>query len=373
MSLVGAEGLSLGEARRVAVGAGGLTTGFGDVTTALERLAVVQLDAINAVARAHQLTLAARVTGLTAMAVDEVLWGRPDRSVAFEYPAHAAALVPITDWPLWAFRMRRTRTAELDWRPEPTVRARLVAAITDQGPLTMRQLRGQDRAGNGWDWGPTKTAVEYLVWSGELACVRRQGWHRVFDLPERVIPSHLLDQNVDDHTCLVRLLTRAGRALGVATVDDLADYPRIGKDRVLATVGDTPLRPVHVRGWKQQTWAHPDALSMLDSAPPTRARFVGPFDNLVWYRRRIGRLFDFNHVLEAYKPAARRQYGYYALPLLVGTRLVGRCDMAVEGDTLRVLALSVDPAHDVPAPRLREAFAALMRATATTRLTGVDD
>ncbi|HEY9388531.1 MAG TPA: hypothetical protein VIR27_02030 [Mycobacteriales bacterium] len=142
MSLVGAEGLSLGEARRVAVGAGGLTTGFGDVTTALERLAVVQLDAINAVARAHQLTLAARVTGLTAMAVDEVLWGRPDRSVAFEYPAHAAALVPITDWPLWAFRMRRTRTAELDWRPEPTVRARLVAAITDQGPLTMRQLRG---------------------------------------------------------------------------------------------------------------------------------------------------------------------------------------------------------------------------------------
>ncbi|HEY9474967.1 MAG TPA: crosslink repair DNA glycosylase YcaQ family protein [Mycobacteriales bacterium] len=264
MSSAAAEGLSLGEVRRVAVGAGGLTTGFGDVTTALERLTVVQLDAINAVARAHQLTLATRVTGLTTTAVDEALWGEPDRSVAFEYPAHAASLVPITDWPLWGFRMRRTRTADIDWRPEPTARARIVAAIADQGPLTMRQLRGQDRAGNGWDWGPTKTAVEYLVWSGELACVRRQGWHRVFDLPERVIPGHLLDQDVDDHTCLVRLLTRARRALGVATVDDLADYLRIGRDRVLATVGDTPLRPVHVRGWKQQTWAHPDALSMLD-------------------------------------------------------------------------------------------------------------
>ena len=228
---MGAEVLSRDEARRVAIDACGLTTDFGDVAAALERLAVVQLDAINAVARAHELTLATRVTGLATTAVDEALWGRPDHAVAFEYPAHAASLVPIADWPLWGFRMRRTRTADIDWRPEPEVRARLVAAITEQGPLTMRQLRGQDRAGNGWDWSPTKTAIEYLVWSGELACVRREGWHRIFDLPERVIPDHLLDQNVDDHTCLVRLLTRAGRALGIATADDLSTICGSGRTR----------------------------------------------------------------------------------------------------------------------------------------------
>jgi uncharacterized protein len=243
--------------------------------------------------------------------VSDALWGRPDGGpVAFEYWAHAASLVPVADWPLWGFRMRHTRNADLDWRPERALRARILATVADQGPLTMRQLRGDERAGAGWSWGPTKTAVEYLVWAGELACVRREGWHRLFDLPERAIPEHVLRREVDDHTGVVELLGRAGQALGVATADDLADYLRVRTDRVHSAVGDTVLRPVRVQGWRQRAWVHPEALSALDIPLAPGARFVGPFDNLVWYRRRVARLFGFDHVLEAYKPAARRRYGY---------------------------------------------------------------
>jgi uncharacterized protein len=362
------EALSLDEARRVAVAASGIAGGFAGVEQALNHLAVVQLDGINAVARAHELTLATRTIDVATPVVDAALWGPGQPPVAFEYWAHAASLIPLADWPLWEFRRRRTRTADLDWRPEPATRVRLTAAVADQGPLTMQQLRGEERAGKGWDWGPTKTAVEYLIWTGELACVQRRKWNRVFDLPERVIPAHLLHQELDDDAALATLIGRAGRVLGVATADDLADYLRIKRERVLATISDTPLLATLVESWTQPAWSHPAALRALNGAPAEMTRFVGPFDNLIWYRRRLQRLFAFDHVLEAYKPAARRQHGYFVLPLLHGTRFVGRADMKVEGGVLRILSLSVERGHDLPARCLDGAVEGLLRTTSATRL-----
>ena len=360
--------LSLEDARRVAIHAAGLTRAFAGVREALDHLAVVQLDAINAVARAHELTLATRTAGLTTGVVDDALWGESRAPVAFEYWAHAASLIPLADWPLWEFRRRRTRTADLGWRPEPAAQAQVIAAVADQGPLSMQQLRGGERAGSGWDWGPTKVAVEYLIWTGELACVRRRNWNRVFDLPERVIPDHLRHGGGDEQAGLASLVGKAGRALGVATVDDLADYLRIKPDQVLATVEDTPLLPTKVESWKQPAWSHPDAVAALESPDPPVTRFVGPFDNLIWYRRRLRRLFAFDHVLEAYKPAAKRRYGYFAMPLLHGTRFAGRADLKVDGEVLRVLSMSVDHGHDVPAACLDDAFDALLRNPGTKRL-----
>lgn len=367
-----AQEISLDEARRVAVVASGITSEFSDVATALGYLAAVQLDAINAVARAHELTLAIRSAGQTTRTIDDALWNT-DEPVAFEYWAHAASLIPVGDWPLWAFRRRRTRTADIDWRPDSSTRARIIAAVADHGPSTMRQIRGDEQSGKGWDWSPTKTAVEYLIWSGELVCVRRQGWQRVFDLPQRCLPAHLLDQEADDDAGVVRLLTKSARVLGVATADDLADYLRIKKHHVLAHIEDTALERIRVAGWRQPAWAHPDALAALDGpVPPAEAaaRFVGPFDNLIWYRARLKRLFGFDHVLEAYKPAAARRFGYYVLPLLVGDRFVGRADLSIEADRLRVLSLSTDPGHDVPAEAMQAAFEACMRTTGTTELVG---
>lgn len=358
--------LSLEQARTVAIHASGHTRTVATVAEALRHLGIVQLDAINAVARAHELTLAARVAGATTGMVDEHLWG--GQPVAFEAPAHALALVPIEDWPLWEFRREHTR-ARTDWETDPSVLNRLLKQVERDGPQTMTELRAGEKAGSGWAWGPVKLAVEYLVWTGELACVRRRGWNRVFDLPERVIPAGHR-RPVAEPQALARLLEKAGRVLGVATADDLADYLRIHKKLATQALPDTMLEPVGVQGWKTPAWAHPEALSAMDT-PVSSVRFVGPFDNLIWYRKRLTRLFGFDHTLEAYKPAAKRVYGYYAMPLLHGTRLVGRADCKTSGTELHLLQLSLDDGDQRDLDDVvDQALHGLLALTGTTRLTG---
>ncbi|GAA1309144.1 winged helix-turn-helix domain-containing protein [Saccharothrix xinjiangensis] len=334
--------LSPAQARALAVAGTGLASAADAApATTLDALGVVQLDSINAVARAHQLTFTARGAHLGTTDVDRALWEGP-APIAFDHPAHALSLVPLHHWPLWAFRRRATRRRP-DY-PDPDTARALLKRVEHDGPLTLKQLRGNEERGNGWDWGPTKTAVEFLVWAGELACTRRTDWHRVFDLPHRVIPARHLTDIADDHECHLRLLEHAGSALGVATVDDLADYIRIPKPLAHRVLPDTTLVPVSVHGWPTPTWAHPASLDGLDTAQgqADRAVLLNPFDNLIWYRPRVQRLFDFAHTLEAYKPAARRVHGYYVCPLLVGDRLVGRADIARRGSTLTVLKAGLD-------------------------------
>ena len=339
-SSVGIE-LSPDQARAIAVTNSGPGTGDADPAHTLRSLGIIQLDTINAVARAHQLTLTARGTHLTAAEVDHTLWDTPEL-LAFDHPAHALALVPLHDWPLWAFRRRATRRRP-DY-PDPDTARALLTRIEQHGPLTMKQLRDNGEQGAGWNWSPTKTAVEFLVWAGELACVRRVNWQRRFELSHRVVPGQYLTDDLDDRQCQLKLLEHAGRVLGVATADDLADYIRIPTPLTRQLLPDTNLTPVTVHGWPTPAWAHPDALD--HTAPAHRAVFLNPFDNLIWYRPRVARLFDFTHTLEAYKPAAKRVHGYYACPLLTGNRLVGRADLARRGTTLTVLQISIDTMAD---------------------------
>ena len=329
--------LGLHQARAIAINAACPQGDAHDVSGMLSQLGIVQLDSINVLARAHQLALASRVPHLTATEVDTSLW-KGSAPVAFDYPAHALALVPLQDWPLWAFRRRVTRTRP-EYPDQRTSQA-MIGRIEKHGPLTMRELRGGEEPGSGWDWGPTKVSVEFLAWSGELVCARRTRWQRVFDLPQRSIPSRYLTDSLTDEECLLQLLERAGRVLGVAAVDDLADYIRIKARRVCELLPDTLLIPVAVQGWAEQAWAHPEALAQADL--PDQAMFVGPFDNLIWYRPRVARLFHFTQLLEAYKRPSQRTHGYYVCPLLVGSRLVGRADFARHAHALTILRISVD-------------------------------
>ncbi|MGW0669848.1 DNA glycosylase AlkZ-like family protein [Streptomyces sp. NPDC002746] len=331
--------LSLAQARRIAVASAGPTTTPTDTASALARLNAVQLDTINTLARAHQLTLATR-TGTTTADIDTALWGNRD-PIAFEYPAHALALVPLHHWPLWAFR-RRTSRKRHEY-PAPELRETLLDKINAQGPLSLRELRTEHEP-TGWNWGPTKTAVEFLLWSGELACTHRTGWQRQFDLPERSVPAEFLTDALTDDACLTALLVHAGRALGVATCDDLADYLRITTATARRLLPDTPLQRTRVESWNSPAWTHPHALPTADQPhDPEQALFLAPFDNLIWHRPRTTRLFNFTHTLEAYKPADRRLHGYYVCPLLAGDRLVARADLTRHHDTLTINRTSLEP------------------------------
>ncbi|MEU6315790.1 crosslink repair DNA glycosylase YcaQ family protein [Streptomyces sp. NPDC047014] len=351
--------LSADEARRIALRAQGFLGApdrRGGVRGVLRHLGAVQLDTISVLARSHELIPYARLGAVGRSAVERAYWS--DRH-AFEYWSHAACILPIEEWPHFAFRRRARRARGHRWHvlrdKERSTRAVLDRLRAD-GPLTSTELGGAKNGGEWFEWSETKIAVEWLLDTGEVVCSERRGWKRVYDLPERAVPDALLHDDLDDRECVRRLVALAGRSLGVGTRADIADYHRLKGEEFDAVVADSGLVPVEVRGWSKPAWADPSALA---DAPRGRHRttLLSPFDSLVWDRPRTERIFGFTHRLEAYVPKPRRIHGYFAMPLLAGGLLQGRVDPAREGRTLvaRQLSLTTPKAAPAMARALREA------------------
>ncbi|MCI0689345.1 MAG: winged helix DNA-binding domain-containing protein [Sporichthyaceae bacterium] len=336
--------LTADEARRIALRAQGLLgvrSHRGGVGGLLRHLGAVQLDTISVLARSHELVPYARLGPIGRKVVERAYWGgRPAR--AFEYWSHAACVLPIEEWPFFEFRRRAIRERGRRWHNlSEQACAEVMSKLKTGGPMTATDLGGAKAGGEWWDWSAVKIAVEWLLDIGDVVCVERRGWRRVYDLPERALPDRLLGQQPDDEECLTRLVGFAGQALGVATTADLADYHRLKQVEVKQVVAGSGLVPVQVEGWANGTaWADPAALDV-----PVRGRhrttLLSPFDSLIWDRRRTSRIFGFDHRLEAYTPAPKRVHGYFTMPLLAGGRLVGRVDPKRSGRTLVARQVSV--------------------------------
>jgi uncharacterized protein YcaQ len=350
--------LSADEARRIALRAQGLL-GAADrragVSGLLRHLGAVQLDTISVLARSHELVPYARLGAVGREAVEHAYWGSGQ---AFEYWSHAACVLPVEEWPYFAFRRRFFRERGWRWHKVPQDACGVVLErLKADGPLTATELGGAKRGGPWWDWSDVKIAVEWLLDIGEVVCTERQGWRRVYDLPERALPPSVLGPEPDDTECLRRLVGFAGGALGVATIGDLADYHRLSRAQVASVVAESGLVAVEVEGWRGgPAWADPEALAALDRRGRHRTTLLTPFDSLVWDRKRTSRVFDFDHRLEAYVPQAKREHGYFTMPLLAGGRLVGRVDPKRDGRTLVAKQISCEPfAVEAMAQALREA------------------
>ncbi len=341
--------LTADDARRIALRAQGFL-GAPDrragVPGVLRHLGAVQLDTISVLARSHELVPYARLGAVGRKTVEAAYWSG---TRAFEYWSHAACLLPIEEWPHFAFRRRAYRHRP-HWNhelPEGTY-DQVIKQLRAEGPLTSTELGGAKRTSDWWDWSGTKVAVERALMYGEVVCVARRGWKRVYDLAERAIPDALLHDELDDTECLRRLVRLAGESLGVGTRADIADYHRLKGEQVDAVIADSGLVPVEVEGWGRPAWADPAALA----APPRgrhRTTLLSPFDSLIWERARTERIFGFTHRLEAYVPKPKRVYGYFAMPVLAGGLLVGRVDPAREGRTLVAKQVTLDGAKAVPA------------------------
>ncbi|MEW2134045.1 DNA glycosylase AlkZ-like family protein [Streptomyces sp. NPDC005435] len=334
--------LTADDARRLALRAQGLL-GAPDrragVRGVLRHLGAVQLDTISVLARSHELVPYARLGAVGRQAVESAYW---QDTRAFEYWSHAACVLPVEEWPHFAFRRRAYRSRP-HWNhqlPEGAYE-QVIKQLRAEGPLTATELGGAKRTSEWWDWSGTKVAVERALMYGEVVCVERRGWKRVYDLAERAIPEALLHDELDDAECLRRLVRLAGESLGVGTRADIADYHRLKGEQVDAVIADSGLVPVEVEGWSKPAWADPAALA---TAPRGRHRttLLSPFDSLIWERARTERLFGFTHRLEAYVPKQKRVHGYFAMPVLSGGRLVGRVDPAREGRTLVARQVTLD-------------------------------
>ncbi|WP_329279361.1 winged helix-turn-helix domain-containing protein [Streptomyces sp. NBC_00691] len=349
--------LSADDARRIALRAQGFL-GAPDrragVRGVLRGLGQVQLDTISVLARSHELIPYARLGAVGRTTVEDAYW---TGAHAFEYWSHAACVLPVEEWPHFAFR-RRAYRGRPHWGHELSAGAygKVIDQLRAEGPRTATELGGAKNKGEWWDWSDAKIAVERALMYGEVVVVERRGWKRVYDLAERAIPEALLHDDLDDTECVRRLVRQAGEALGVGTRADIADYHRLKGEQFDAVVETAGLVPVTVAGWGKPAWADPAALA---SEPRGRHRttLLSPFDSLIWERARTERIFGFTHRLEAYVPKQKRIHGYFAMPVLAGGRLVGRVDPAREGGTLVARQVTLDGPKAVPAVAraLREA------------------
>ncbi|MYT71207.1 winged helix-turn-helix domain-containing protein [Streptomyces sp. SID8367] len=340
--------LSAAEARRIALRAQGFLGApnrAAGVRGVLRHLGAVQLDTISVLARSHELIPYARLGAVGRKKVEQAYW---TGTHAFEYWSHAACILPIEEWPHFAFRRRAYRNRP-HWNHHLPDGAydQVIKQLRAEGPLTATELGGAKNKGEWWDWSDSKVAVERALMYGEVVCVERRGWKRVYDLAERAIPAVLLHDDLDDKECVRRLVVQAGQALGVGTRSDIADYHRLKNEQFDAVIEETGLVPVTVEGWAKPAWADPAALA---STPRGRHRttLLSPFDSLVWERARAERIFGFTHRLEAYVPKPKRIHGYFAMPVLAGGQLVGRVDPAREGTTLVARQVSLDGPKAVP-------------------------
>jgi uncharacterized protein YcaQ len=337
--------LSRAQARRIAL----VAQGFRDprhavatmrtFTRTLNRTAVLQIDSVNVLARAHYMPLFSRMgpydTGLLRRASEKA----PRRMV--EYWAHVAAFMPVDLWPYMRHRMRSYEERGHEWvaiQHRPELVGSLLAEVRERGPSTPRDLDDglpTKKTHWGWNWSETKKVMEYLFASGQLAVAgRNQQFERLYDLPERVIPPQYLDApEPTAREAAGELLRRAAVAHGVGTEFDLRDYFRLQHDRALqpfvkpalaALVESGELLEVRMEGRDRPAYLHRDA------ARPRRVdarALLSPFDPLVWERDRTEQLFGFHYRIEIYVPEAKRVHGYYVLPFLLGEDLVGRVDL----------------------------------------------
>ena len=347
--------LSLAQARRIALGAQGFgaadkrPTGRVDrrhLRRVLDRIGIIQIDSVNALVRSQELPLFARLGPHPRDLI-------PKATAAgelFEYWVHEACHVPVEQHPLFRWIMNQPhryggmrRWAAANRRTIDDVYAR----VRDGGALVAGDLSQRvGRKQPWWDWDDGKAALEVLFYEGRLAATRRTNdFARVYDLAERVIPAHVLDlPTPTEHEAKKELLVLAARYHGVGTAADLADYHRLRHARPLFAelVEEGRLLPARVEGWTQPAYLRPDA------ARPRRisARaLLSPFDPVVWFRDRGERLFGFHYRIEIYTPAAKRKYGYYVLPFLLGDDIVARVDLKADRPNRRLL---VQATHGEP-------------------------
>jgi uncharacterized protein YcaQ len=319
-----------------------------DVESAIRRMSCVQLDSISTVERSHRIVLSSRIGIYPPGTVSRLL----GQGRIFEYWAHEASLLPVEDFPLFRWRMRgRGHWGSHDraLRDHPEVAEQVLAEIRVRGALGSRDFEGEGGGGM-WNWKPAKRVLDSLWDRGDLSIAGRRGFQRLYDLTERVIPRAVLDAPApSDGEALRVLVLRSVQARGALTESGIAEHYRVPgrtasvRPHVDALVADGELRRLAVADGGPAVLV-PGELPLGEAVPPA-AVLLSPFDNLLWDRPFIERLFGFRHVMEIYKPASRRVYGYYVLPLLRGDRIVGRADLKSDrkAGVLRLLAFHREP------------------------------
>ncbi|KGT94186.1 hypothetical protein NG99_10065 [Erwinia typographi] len=331
--------LSLAQARQLHLAAQGLLrppkrkARFDDLLSAIRQMSLLQIDTIHVVARSPYLVLFSRLGDYPQAWLDEAL----SQGRLYEYWAHEACFIPIEDYPLLRHRMLNPQHLGWKYNSEWVATwqqeiADLLRHIEQNGPVRSADFAAPEGQKPGWwSWKPHKRHLENLFTAGELMVAERRNFQRVYDLRQRVMPDwddalHALEEPA----AVMAMLRNSAQSLGLFRAAWLADYYRLKrapvKEALAEWLAQKEVIPVEVESLGEG-YLHTSLLPLLEEG--TRATYttlLSPFDPLVWDRKRALELFNFDYRLECYTPEAKRQYGYFVLPVLHRGELKGRID-----------------------------------------------
>ncbi len=345
----------------------------------VERFGYLQLDTVSiAGARSHAIVPLSRWPGIDRDLPEELL--QPGAPI-FEYWGHEASWIPIDLYPAFGFRRVQYRSGE-NWanrgiREYPDVAEAILRRVEAEGPMRSLDLTGPMMSEM---WRSKRERwVAYSLWTtGELAIRSRRNFQRTFDLAERVIPEGWRKQEWSLEESLRALILRALQGHGWATIGTLADTWRLKNVRpqIKAALEDlasareaVPCDLITVDGKRRPGWVRTADLELAARLrrvrpAPDRGVLLSPFDPVLWRRPRVAHLFGFDQILEIFKPASERRYGYYCMPVLAGDRLVARYDLKAHRRQGRLEVLSLHyEAEGAKAPAADRAAAGSALAT----------
>lgn len=362
------------EARRLWLTSQGLAsapTGKLDVLAIIKQLGFVQLDTIQAVARAHHHIIWSRNQNYREPMLNSLM--ADDRGV-FEHYTHDASVIPMDYYPMWQRQFRRKKqrldkskyySAMLDQVGRDAIKARL----EKEGPLSTHAFDTKVAVKGMWQRSPHKLALDYMWYVGELATSHRNNFTKFYDLADRVFPQELRVQEHSDAEQLDWLCFAALDRMGVGTLGEIQKFWKAADANEVKTWAEKAgLVPVQVQaadGNWSNAFAPKDIEERLSglSAPTSRLRILNPFDPVVRDRIRLSRLFGFDYRIEIFVPAAKRKWGYYVFPMLEGDRFIGRIEVKADraNAALNVLNIWLEPNVKWTLARSRKLDAELAR------------
>ena len=339
---------SISEARRLALAAQGFgsahRTKHGNpgrqasvqtLRKVMDRLHLLQLDSVPIITRTQYLPAFSRHGHYPAHWHDRLAYQEHEW---FETWAHEASLLPVRLEPLMRWQKTRARNGEV-WPSLRRVAAReatyideVLREVRQRGPLRASELSDPRPVAGGAGWGRGSMgalALDWLYRAGELGIRRTGNFEKSFDVIDRIVAPEILRQPTpSEPDAISALLLLAARACGVGTAEDLADYFRLpikpARQCLQQMLEAGQLQRCAVEGWPKPAYCLP---GVRLPAPVQACAVLSPFDPVVWHRDRNERLFDFEYRLEIYTPQAKRRWGYYVLPFLLGDRVVARVDL----------------------------------------------
>jgi len=325
--------------RRIALAAQGLLQAqpygqsLAGARKAINHIGYVQIDSISVVERAHHHVLYSRVPKFKPEMLNQILL---DRDI-FEYWSHAAAFLPIADFRFSLFYKQAIKSGQVHWykNPDRKLMDELLARIRSDGPIRSRDLEtnAKKRAG-WWDWKPAKKALEQLYMQGDLMVCDRQGFQKTYDLTERVLPSHINASMPSMAEFTEHIVDQQLRCHGFASLKGMTylrrntELRKAVKNLVNERVAQHSLEEIRINDGEVYV-IEKGALETPLPRLNNRLLILSPFDNSVIQRERLKEIFHYDYKIECYVPAAKRQYGYFCLPLLYRDEFIGRIDCKV--------------------------------------------